>query len=546
MSDGTVMEIDLLARLRDFARKFFGSDVFALLFLFSFGFSVRLFRIFDLDMWLDEVNTLTLAQKSFVEIWNFCKTDNFPPLFPWLLKLWGYIYPGEHGGRVLVALLGSLTPPAAYFLGKELKDKKFSWMLGMASVLSVPLIYWSQVIRMYSFFPFFACLSFVFYLRAIRKNDLKYWVLASIANSLGFYTFIFMSFGIISEALFLLWLFRRDFRRLIPPALAHIPAAAVISLWIIPALGRIQQVEQSFLWPGVSTLEMYKLVGFLGTGIDFRHDYLIASLLNLPFLAGFILCIPLWKRKPQLLALAVIFVSSILMVILISFLGQSIFHQRYFIFLVPVYLGFVLMGWSHVGVRSVRRMGLSVTFTAILISLTFYYVDYYESHGECYMRPYGDDKHYNGHPISQIAATAEGKIGKGEVIVHYSNPRIRTYSFFPAVYYHNRALPEYIYSKSEIPHYFGRQYLLPGDQIRSLHDLIPCPQGVWLISFDPIEAIFDPDSSARIPPTLSWISKENFPQELREAGFVPSERFRRAGVVAIHFKRNADQAIEGY
>ena len=170
------------------------ADILNITVLFIAALLFRLFRLFDLDVWFDEVAILLQLDMSFGEIWNFCKIENFPPFYPWIAKAWNYIFPGDQSLRLLSAIIGALVPPAAYFLGKEVKDQKFGILLGFACVVSLPLIYYSQVVRMYGLFVLLGCISYTSFIRGMKTNEWKYWVLTAFANLLAFYTFLFAVF----------------------------------------------------------------------------------------------------------------------------------------------------------------------------------------------------------------------------------------------------------------------------------------------------------------------------------------------------------------
>ena len=122
-------------------------DWFAILILFSLALGIRSVQLFSLDLWFDEVVLLFQVKMSYAQIWRFCQNENFPPLFPWLLKAWYSIFPGENSLRFFCALMGALTPPAAYFLGKEIQNRRLGWLLGLACVLSIALTVLAIVTR---------------------------------------------------------------------------------------------------------------------------------------------------------------------------------------------------------------------------------------------------------------------------------------------------------------------------------------------------------------------------------------------------------------
>jgi len=509
-----------------------------LILLFLSALVLRCFRLFDLDVWFDEVVLLFQVKGSFADIWNYCKLDNFPPLFPWLMKLWSIIFPGENSLRVFSAILGSFTPPAAYLLGRELWGNRFGWLLGILCCFSPPLIYYSQMIRMYTLVPSLACLSIYGLLRAFETNYWRYWALTAISNLLGFYVFSFMLLLTMVEVVILIWKFKFKIKNIIRFLIVHIPVLFLISAWLGPLIFRYKHIKESFWIPPASKEELIKLWIFFGTGTDFGDRYLIALLLNLPFLLGFIIGLRNLRNNASIRLVVILFISVIAIVYVFSLIGQSLFFKRYFLFLLPVYFGIVFSGWLKIKNKCLRNCGLYITLASLLLSVVYYYFDYYEYHaGWGFITPHTATERGEGHAISKAARILVDEIQENEVIVHYSSEPLGSFSFFPMIYYHNRSLPEYIYSRNMIPQYCGQQYLRPGEWIRTLQDLNPSPSGIWVVTMNPIEEFFlDADKSAN-EKGYRWMSEINLPIELKEEGFIKRETMHVGALIIVHMRR---------
>jgi uncharacterized membrane protein len=515
------------------------SDVFAVAILFFTALLLRFYRLFDLDAWFDESAILFQIEKSYGMIWNFCKTENLPPLYPWILKFWDGLFPGLFSLRFFSAILGALAPIAAYWLGKTLFNRKLGWMLGSACVLSVSLIHYSQMVRSYCIFPFFAALSVFGLVRAGETNRWRYWILTAVANTLGFYTHLFMLFLIAAELLWLVWINRQELSLLIRPLLAHLPAAIVMALWMIPMMQRYGVVQEAFYTPEISKAEIVKLWVFWGTGTDFRNQYLITSLLNLPFLAGLTFCLLQARRDKRAALLVMALVVPVVLVYALSWMGTSIFFKRYFIFLLPIYLAAVFYGFENHSRTVVRRTGMILTAVILLSSAAYYYHDYYEEHQEyTFIKAYGETGRYDGHAITRLGAMLKSKLQTGEVVVHYSNQTYRSFSFFPSIYYNHRSLPEYLYSQEELPAYLGRQYLQPGDQIRSLYDLKPLPASLWIVTLDSAAALFNEQAEVSAKARRKQTNFASFMHELKKELYQTEETREFGRITALHLRRN--------
>lgn len=417
-------------------------------------------------------------------------------------------------------------------------NRRLGWVLGLATSVSVTLIYHDQMIRMYSLFTFLSCLSVLSFLRALKTNSWKAWTLTALANVLGFYTFLFMGFLILAEGLVVMGHSGRRWRRYLRPILTQAPALLLMMVWMVFALRRARAVEQDFWYGPVSQTDLVKLWVFLGTGTDFQNRYLLTFLLNLPFLTGVILCFHQWRRNPSLRIIFALMIIPIVLAFAISIAGPPIVFKRYFIFLLPLYLALAFAGWLSLDHPPWRRLGAGMVFAILIASTVYYFADYYEQHsGYFFIEPFAGQGSSDGHAPSHMAKMLRARIVPHEAVVHFSSFPLASFSFFPMVYYNNRSLPEYLYSKEEVKDYFGNRYLQKGDRIKKLADLRPLPEGVWLVTLGFQEDVFGVN-----PPR--WVREGNLPEELREAGYQRLQVFAHGNVTAIHFRRSGSQMTD--
>jgi len=509
--------------------------------LFILALILRMIRLFDLDVWLDEVVLLRILEKSYSEICYFCQTDNFPPLLPWMLKFWNTFFPGELSLRFFSALLGSLTPPAAYLLGKVIKDWKFGVLLGIACTISAPLLYYSQLIRMYTLFPFFACLSFIGLVMGIRTNKWRYWILMAVANLFGFYLFVYMLIMMMTEA-FVILLASKGHRQIIWNSIvAHVPTAILIAVWLIPLFHRYLSLQNSFWLEALNYTHIGEVWFSLGSGTDFFDRYILASIINLPFLFGIVLGIKKFWKNDAIRAAYLILFGVMLTVLIASLRGQNIFFKRYFMFLIPLYLSIVFWSWMSLKSDLWKRIGMGLTWVSLLISLGYYYFDYYEFHQQFFF-PLSETKVRppDGHAISHTVAYIDDNASKGDIIIHYSNPERRSFTYFSSIFYKDNSIPEYMFSVKPIPNYFGGQYMTDAESISSLNDLNFKPAGIWIVSLDSLEAVFDPKYLDESIPTWRWIREENLPAEIYARNYTPIDTAGFGAVNIMYFK--AEQA----
>ena len=148
-------------------------------------------RFYDLgfnSLWLDEASTYTISVKSFADIWQTTAGGEFnPPLFYWIEHVMLMLGNNEVILRFVPALLGVLTIPLFYLIGKEFLDRNAGIIAAAACTFSPFLIYYSQEARAYMLMLFFVALATVFFLKAMKSGSLTHWVLFGVFSALAFW-----------------------------------------------------------------------------------------------------------------------------------------------------------------------------------------------------------------------------------------------------------------------------------------------------------------------------------------------------------------------
>ncbi len=153
------------------------------------GLILRFFNLGYNSLWLDEASTNSFAVMSIPGIWQATTGGEFnPPLFYWIEHCMLVFGNNEFVLRFVPALLGVLTIPLIYFVGKEFMDRNVGIIAAAASAFSPFLIFYSQEARAYSMMFFFVAFSMVFYFRALKNNDIRDWVLFGLLSALAFWS----------------------------------------------------------------------------------------------------------------------------------------------------------------------------------------------------------------------------------------------------------------------------------------------------------------------------------------------------------------------
>lgn len=116
------------------------------------GLILRLVRIGDQPLWLDEAASLHYARQSLGTIWSAADPidESNPPLYYALLHFWLWFGESETALRVLSAVIGALVIPVTFFLGRTVSGDRVA-ILAAALVAASPIgVQYGQEARVYT------------------------------------------------------------------------------------------------------------------------------------------------------------------------------------------------------------------------------------------------------------------------------------------------------------------------------------------------------------------------------------------------------------
>jgi len=154
-----------------------------LLLAVAVGGFLRLYRIGDQGLWIDEAFSLwlargrrasqPLARQPLADMVHWVSTvDQHPPLYYALLHGWMRIVGDAEGAvRALSALLGVLTIPVVYALGRRLADDRVGLAAALILALSPFHVRFAQETRMYTLLTLSVSLSLYAALCLFERRD---------------------------------------------------------------------------------------------------------------------------------------------------------------------------------------------------------------------------------------------------------------------------------------------------------------------------------------------------------------------------------------
>ena len=122
-------------------------------FLFTAA-ALRLYRISDKDVWLDEANTVLMAEKPLGDMMGALQLDSSPPLYYLMLHYWmGAFGNSEFAVRSLSACFGALLVGGVFLVGWRLVSADVGAVAALLMTLAPMQVAHSQEARMYSLLP---------------------------------------------------------------------------------------------------------------------------------------------------------------------------------------------------------------------------------------------------------------------------------------------------------------------------------------------------------------------------------------------------------
>ncbi len=308
------------------------------------GFILRFYNLGFNSLWLDEATTFHWSKMSFFEIWEIGRSADFhPPLFHWIEHFMLYFGQSEFILRAAPALLGILTIPVFYLIGKEFRDKNVGIISAALLTFSYFGIYYSQEAYSYSMVLFIFSLVILFYLVALRTDNISCWVLFGIISAIAFWThyYVFVGLGVIY--LHSIITLRDRLKKGIREGKNLLFAFSAMTILILPLLfivgERFFKLTGSPPTYGVlgPMLIQETLIRFSGgysslNGI-ITIIYLVLMIVGLVFLYG--------EDRDKCLFSAMFLILPIVISVLIS--SKMTMNPRYLIYLLPVYFTLIAM-----------------------------------------------------------------------------------------------------------------------------------------------------------------------------------------------------------
>jgi len=353
------------------------------------GFILRIYKIGDYGLWIDEITSLRHIESGFFSIMrNLSLHSVHPPFYFWFLHLWVKFFGDTHFVLRLPSLIfGIITIYLIYLIGSNLFDKKVGLYSSFLGAISLHHIFHSQEVRMYTLLPLLAFLSFFLFYRLLKENRPFLRFLYIIVSIIMVYTHLYGLLIIFSQLCYALF-FLKQKKKLVMFFLMQI----LIFLIYLPIIYNIilPRIPLGYkTWhshPGLLTI--YSVImaysGFLP--LFFYHYFLKPSFCDLSLglcvtIAYLFISISLFKllksnRKnrdffEKIILLLFYFGSVTILPFLISFM-KPLFDWRYTITAFPAFCILAGLGWAKISLP-IKKI---IIFLIFVTSLTLNYFSY--------------------------------------------------------------------------------------------------------------------------------------------------------------------------
>ncbi len=429
----------------------------------------------DRQLEYDEVVSLLFARMDLGTMVQATAADTMPPLYYALLHFWQL--PGESlfHARLLSVILGVLTIPLLYLLGKRLLDEGTALAGAALLALSPFHVFYSHYARMYALLTLLSVLAVLALIGWLRGGSRKGLVIAVLSTIAALYVHNLAALLVLTlNLLFLLtrnrWPEQGAPRPLRDLMIVDVVLALAWLPWLSVLPGQLDKIAAAF-WiqhPGAAEVARSAIV---------YHFHLPLPDLWLPvaaFLALLLVAITaaevrrVWLEEPPrragLLALITLALAPPGFMFLLS-QAQPVYVERGILLSALAYYLLLALALRRLPLRPLA-WGLTVVFGLALGAAHVYQVSY-----EAFPRS----------PFAQAAAYLGGVVQPGDLVLHDNK-----LSYFPT-YYLAPELPQAFLAD---PPGSPNDTLAPGTQQAlglypvALPDGVEGRSRVWLVAFD--------------------------------------------------------------
>jgi uncharacterized membrane protein len=228
------------------------STIFILSLILIFASILRYKGLVFQSYWFDELFSVYVSnpENSLSAVISTTISDVHPPLYQILLWCWYNIFGyTDWSGRALSVFFGTLSVFTSYLMAKEFYNKEIGLYAATIASVNYFLVYYSQETRAYIFLFFLTTLSYMYFIRLIRKYqhiDMVFYLFYTIALM---YTHYYSLFLIFTQFIVFIYILYSQISRRVELLNIGTKVTITLSLAILPLIAPILRLtDQSRTW----------------------------------------------------------------------------------------------------------------------------------------------------------------------------------------------------------------------------------------------------------------------------------------------------------
>jgi uncharacterized membrane protein len=164
------------------------------------GLILRLLWLGGKSFWLDEANSLHIAQLGQPILWAGQSETYHPPLFYILLELWSKLGKGEFILRLPIAIIGAACTWLIYKLVIELTDQQTALSAAGLVAFSPLLVWYSQELRPYMILAAFSLTNIWAFIHLLKHPTIGGWIITTLLMTFALYLHYLAVLLIVAQA----------------------------------------------------------------------------------------------------------------------------------------------------------------------------------------------------------------------------------------------------------------------------------------------------------------------------------------------------------
>jgi mannosyltransferase len=216
------------------------------------GIFLRLIKVSTRGIWYDDAFSILLANRSITDIIRGTTADTMPPVYYFLLHIWGMISQQIWFLRSLNILLSTGSIYLVYILVKKLSNPKAAIIAGFLTAISPFQIFHAQELRMYVVLQNAILINFIIFIDIFilnfKSNPQKMLMAGMVLSGvIALYTHNLAVFTLAALDAYLL--LKKEWKKLIRLLVMQGIMVVLFTPWLVFLPGQINKIQTAFWTP---------------------------------------------------------------------------------------------------------------------------------------------------------------------------------------------------------------------------------------------------------------------------------------------------------